>query len=142
MVDMSSTERARVRDQGRMLAIGHVVSGGLVGLIGLVFLIHVAIGIGALTGVMPMDDMPAGDRMIFGGMFLFAGVVAVGFCEAFALVSFYAASCFARLRHRSFLVAVQILNLMHQPIGTVMGIFGLIYLMKPEVKALFEERAA
>jgi hypothetical protein len=139
---VSSEERARARDQARMLAIGHVVSGSLVGLIGLVFLAHVGIGIAALTGVMPMDGGGAADRWIFGGIFLASGVMALVMCEGFALLSLYAASCFARSRHRTFLIAVQVLNLMHQPIGTILGVFGLVYLMKPEVKALFEEQAA
>ena len=36
---------------------------------------------------------------------------------------------------------VQVLNLLNQPVGTVLGAFGLIYLMQADARTLFDQAA-
>ena len=137
---MDQATRSKLGSQATGLAIGHAVSGILIGTLGLMFLGHVAVGIAVLVGALPLDPS-SGPAMnaLFGGMFLVIGAFALVLCEAWAVMLLYAASCFLRTRHRTFLLVVQGLNLLHQPIGTVLGVLGLVWLFQPDVKELFDE---
>jgi len=141
---MDSAVRRRLEDQARMLAIGHVVVGLMVSGIGLLFSIYIPIGIAALAGWIPLSgnvESPYSETF-FGLAFLLSGLFVVTLSGAMAVASFIAARCFRTLRHRTFLVIVQFLHLLHQPFGTVLGVFGLVYLMQAEVQQLFAEVAS
>ena len=138
---MTEQTRETLRTQANWLAFGHALSGLVIGALGLLFLGHVAVGVAVLGGWLPLDDTSPGMDWLFGGMFLVIGTLAVMGCELFAAVSLYAAYCFTTSRHRMFLIVVQAFNLMHQPIGTVLGVLGLVWLFQEDTKALFEENA-
>lgn len=138
---MDADPRSKLRQQARGLAIGHLVSGLLIGTVGLMFLGHVAVGIAVLTGLLPLDGPNPAMDWLFGGVFLVTGTIAVATCELYAAISLYAAHCFVRSKHRTFLIATQALNLIHQPIGMVLGVLGLIWLFQDDVVQLFAEEA-
>ena len=133
-------EQAKIDQQATGLAIGHIVSGVLLGGVGLLFLGHVGVGVAAIAGMIPDPALgsPLGGGL-FGAMFLGMGLLALAIFEGYAVLSFYAAACFLRRKHRTFLIVVQILNLFHQPLGTVLGVLGLVWLMQAPVARAFED---
>ena len=135
-VPVFSTQDA---DHLRMLAIAHYVVGGLIALF---FIIHIVLGITALTGNLPMNSggqpsSPAEQRL-FGWMFTIIGCVIVfGGVTLGAFVA-YAGRCLTRRRRYLLCLIVAGLACLFAPVGTVLGVFSLITLLRPQVKAVFD----
>ncbi|WP_313460335.1 hypothetical protein [Stenotrophomonas sp.] len=129
----------------RLLSIFHYVVGGLTALFSLFPLIHVAIGIGVITGAMPMNDAngnPADDgRMVgwvfvaLGGLFILGGLTLAGF-------TVYAGRCLSARRRHTLCLVVAAFLCMFMPFGTVLGVFTLVVLLRPSVKAAFDVPAS
>ncbi|HIE1101191.1 MULTISPECIES: hypothetical protein [Stenotrophomonas] len=136
---------AQDADHLRMLSIAHYVVGGLIALFSLIFIIHIVLGISALTGHLPMNSggqpsSPAEQRL-FGWMFTIIGCLIVfGGVTLGAFVA-YAGRCLARRRRYLLCLIVAGLACLFAPVGTVLGVFTLIILLRPQVKAAFEADA-
>ncbi|HDS1652263.1 TPA: hypothetical protein QEL76_000132 [Stenotrophomonas maltophilia] len=133
-------------DHLRMLSIAHYVVGGLIALFSLIFIIHIVLGISALTGHLPMnsDGQPSSpaEQRLFGWMFTIVGCVIVfGGVTLGAFVA-YAGRCLARRRRYLLCLIVAGLACLFAPVGTVLGVFSLITLLRPQVKAAFDLPAA
>ena len=136
---------AQDADHLRMLSIAHYVVGGLIALFSLIFILHIVLGISALTGHLPMNSggqpsSPAEQRL-FGWMFTIIGCLIVfGGVTLGAFVA-YAGRCLARRRRYLLCLIVAGLACLFAPVGTVLGVFTLIILLRPQVKAAFEADA-
>ncbi len=130
----------------KILAIFHFVIGGIAGLFACFPIIHFVMGIfmivlslapGAVEGDMPF--FPAG---MAGIMFtVIAGLVmALGW--AFALSLILAGFGLLRKRWYTFCLVMAGVACTFMPFGTVLGVFTLILLLKPEVKEMFEGQIA
>jgi hypothetical protein len=142
---MDLEKREKLLQQGRWLAIGHYIAGAVLGAIGLLAMPYIGIGVAVLTGLMPMNGQPGSpppSPVAFGSVFLGVGVTLLVIIGTMAVITLYAGTCFSSLRHRKFLMVVQVMNLFHQPVGLILGIFGLIWLSNADVKLLFEEERA
>ncbi|WP_343541814.1 hypothetical protein [Stenotrophomonas pavanii] len=132
-------------DHLRMLAIAHYVVGGLIALFSLIFIVHIVLGVTALTGNLPMNSggqpsSPAEQR-VFGWMFVLIGCVIVfGGVTLGAFVA-YAGRCLARRRRHLLCLIAAGLACLFTPVGTVLGVFSLITLLRPQVKAAFDAPA-
>ena len=134
-----------------LVATLHYALAGLFGLFSMFPLLHVFAGVAMVWGAdhvvqpaappqaPPMPEIP----MKFGG-FMFIGVgvmtILIGLCMTTAI--FLAARS---LKQRQNFLRCQVLaavECMMFPFGTALGVFTLITLAKPEVKALFEGEAA
>lgn len=128
--------------QLRLLAIFHYVVAGLTGLFSLFPLIHVGIGIAALTGSMPINSNggPAspGETQLFGWIFIVIGSLLITFGLTLAGFMAYAGRCLARRRRHTLCLVVGALSCMLMPLGTVLGVFTLIVLLRPAMKAAFD----
>ncbi|MBH1552972.1 hypothetical protein I5U56_21140 [Stenotrophomonas maltophilia] len=133
---------AQDADHLRMLSIAHYVVGGLIALFSLIFILHIVLGISALTGHLPMNSggqpsSPAEQRL-FGWMFTIIGCLIVfGGVTLGAFVA-YAGRCLAGRRRYLLCLIVAGLACLFAPVGTVLGVFTLIILLRPQVKAAFE----
>lgn len=133
---------AQDADHLRMLSIAHYVVGGLIALFSMIFIVHIVLGITALTGNLPMNSggqpsSPAEQRL-FGWMFTLIGCVIVfGGVTLGAFVA-YAGRCLARRRRYLLCLIMAGLACLFTPIGTVLGVFSLITLLRPQVKAAFD----
>jgi hypothetical protein len=118
----------------RMLSIFHYVVGGITALFSLFPVIHLVIGLAMVTGRMEGADPEA---RLFGWVFVvFAGVfIACGMTLAGFIV--YAGRCLRQRRRHMLCMVVAALSCMMMPFGTVLGVFTLVTLTKPSVKALF-----
>ncbi|WP_049455801.1 hypothetical protein [Stenotrophomonas maltophilia] len=136
---------AQDADHLRMLSIAHYVVGGLIALFSLIFILHIVLGISALTGHLPMNSggqpsSPAEQRL-FGWMFTIIGCLIVfGGVTLGAFVA-YAGRCLVRRRRYLLCLIVAGLACLFAPLGTVLGVFSLIILLRPQVKAAFEAGA-
>ncbi len=129
-------------DHLRMLSIAPYVGGGRFARFSLIFIVHIVLGITALTGNLPMNsgDQPSSpaEQRLFGWVFVLIGCVIVfGGVTLGAFVA-YAGRCLARRRRYLLCLIMAGLACLFTPIGTVLGVFSLITLLRPQVKAAFD----
>ncbi len=119
-----------------LLAIGHYVVGGLAGLVSCFALIYLVLGgfMMANPRAFKPDEPPA-----FVGCIVFgigAAILLAGW--AYSALTIYAGRCLARRRKYSLALVMAVISCLFTPFGTLVGIFTIILLLQPEVKALFE----
>lgn len=129
----------RIEENLRMLSIFHYVVAGLMGLFSCFPIIHIVIG--ALMVARP--DLMCGDNCTepppaFVG-WLFIGIGAMVMLGGFTLATMIALAgkFLARRKHYTFCMAIAAAMCLFMPFGTILGIFTLITITKPEAKDLF-----
>jgi len=123
-----------------LLGVFHYVLGGIVGFFACMPLIHVGVGVFLLSqphGFGGPNDIPP----FMGWMFVILGTTFVVLGWTLAGMLLAAGSRLRRRRKRIFCIVVAALSCAFTPLGTVLGVFTLIELFKPEVKTLFETGA-
>ncbi len=118
-----------------LLSIFHFVLGGLEALFACIPIIHVTLGIVMIAGGFGANDAPP---EVVGWLFVIIGglVILLGWTLAILIIT-----AGRRIRQRKslgFITAIAAIECIIVPIGTVLGVFTLVELSKPEVKALFE----
>ncbi|MBN2484166.1 MAG: hypothetical protein JXD21_08220 [Candidatus Omnitrophica bacterium] len=125
-------------DQLRLLSIFHYIFGALTGFMSCIPIIHIVLGI---VFVMFPDKMvsESGETMpaFFGWIFVIAGALAMAAGWAFSVCAILAGRYLVRRRKHLFCIIVAAISCLFFPLGTVLGVFTLIIITKPEVKALF-----
>ena len=116
----------------RLLSIFHYVVGGVAAFFACIPFIHFFIGMAMLTGA--IDDAPA----FVGLMFVVMSIVAITIGWVFAACLIVAGKSLARRKRYMFCLVMAAISCMFMPFGTVLGVFTIIVLMRPEVKELFE----
>ena len=123
-----------------LLAIFHYVFGGMKYVFGCIPMIHFVIGILMLTGV--IHDK--GDEVAL----RFVGLFMILFSMAFISVAWIIATLvilagrnLARRTRYTFCMIIAAIECISMPLGTILGVFTIILLCKPEVKQLFEGQA-
>jgi hypothetical protein len=132
-------------DQIKILSIFHYVVAGIAALIASIPIIHLTIGIAILTGSL----FPAGATtdpdfpfLLFGGIFTLIPA-AIIFCGwAFAVCLALAGIFLGRKQRYMFCLVMAGIACIFTPFGTVLGVFTIIVLTRPSVKALFEAAPA
>ncbi len=123
-------------EQLHLLSVFHYVLAALSSLFSLLPLIYFGIGLAMMAGTGGGRPDPFGPLLAgcfvagIGGLFLVAGV-------AYALALFLAARFLAERRRHTFCVVVAAISCSFTPLGTVLGVFTLIVLFRPSVRALF-----
>lgn len=118
----------------RLLSIFHYVVAGIMGLFSCIPLIHFFIGLALASGIAPSDD---GAR--FAGVFFMfiGGVLIVAGLSVTALV-FFAGRCLAQRRRYTFCLVIAAVECVFMPMGTILGVFTIVVLMRESVKPLFD----
>lgn len=125
-----------------LLSILHYVVAAIAAVFSLFPVVHLVVGIGVLSGAFPEDgastraaDGPPLQWMgwLFVAIALF---LIVGGLTAAGLTAFAGRSLALHRRH-TFCLVMAAVNCMFLPFGTVLGVFTIIALQKPEVKRLF-----
>jgi len=125
----------------KLLSIFHYVVGGITALFACFPVFHLTIGLSMLSGGFgpPDEAFPA---RLFGLMFVLipACIILAGWSLAGVIV---ATGYFLSKRQRyMFCLVVAGIECVFMPFGTVLGVFTIIVLVKPEVKAMFETAPA
>ncbi len=127
------------RDQEhlKLLSVFHYVLGGLTVLMGCVFFVHLGMGIAIVSGAFPTGaDGPPPE---FGWIFIVAGAMAITFCWTIAILLLVAAGRLKKRRSWTFCFVVACVSCLITPLGTVLGVFTMIVLLRDSVKASFAQ---
>ena len=123
----------------RLLAIFHYVVGGIMAFFACFGLIYVAMGLVFVSTPQAFNPARAAGPPpeVFGLLFAVVGgvVVLVGWTVAALLI--FAGRSLARRKRYVFCLVMAAIACLFMPLGTVLGVFTLIVLMRPSVKALF-----
>jgi hypothetical protein len=128
----------------QLLAILHYVCGGLIALFASFFLVHVAIGVHIMHAPQSWAPHPAKGTGAppfapdFGVLFVVLGSVAVTLGWTMGALTALAGRSIAQRRRFVLCAIIDGLLCMWVPIGTALGVFGLVMLTKPHVRAQFE----
>ncbi len=139
----SSTEGAEhmgaPRDEVRLLSIFHWVLAGLATLFSALPVLYVAMGVAILQGRFDGQKPPP---EFFGWMMIAFGTAFMVMGLSYAALLAYAGRCVARTRHWTFVIVIAALSCAFFPFGTVLGVFTIIVLSKPDVRVLFQPPAS
>jgi hypothetical protein len=123
----------------RLLSIFHWVLAGILALFSLFPVFHLIIGVFIVTGEFDDGNPPP---PLMGWLF-------IGFASAFIVAGLafsacvaHAARCLQRRIRPTYCLVIAGLSCLFMPLGTVLGVFTLITLLKPSVQALFAAPAA
>jgi hypothetical protein len=122
----------------RLLSIFHYVCAGMAALFACFPVFHLVLGLVLLfkpESFGPGNNQPPA----FVGLFfiMFASIIIL-FGWVFAACVAYAGHCLGQRKHYTFCLVMAGVACLFMPFGTVLGIFSIIVLVRPQVKALFD----
>ena len=121
----------------RQLSIFHYIYAGLQALFSFIGLLFLGFGL-ALTlrpDLFQGSDPPP---PFLGGLFIAIGVLALVLVLGAAFCTFLAGRYLGQRRHHTFCLVMAGINCLNLPIGTALGVFTIVVLIRPTVKALFQ----
>jgi hypothetical protein len=132
----SPTTRSEDLEHLQLLSIFHFVAAGLLALVSLLPLFHLIGGITMLAWSSEKPSDAIAGLMAGGCLAMLAGIwMLVGFSSAACLA--VAGHFLARRRHHTFCLAVAGVACLFMPVGTLLGVFTILVLVRPSVRALF-----
>ncbi len=114
------------------LALAHLIIGWLGIVLSLFPLIHVALGIGILSGALDAEAPP-----FVGWLFLGLGVTFVVLGEAASICIILSGRNLKQRTGYTFSFVVACISCINVPVGTILGVFTIVVLARPAVKAAF-----
>ncbi|HAL23502.1 MAG TPA: hypothetical protein DCP40_12360 [Stenotrophomonas sp.] len=130
----------------RLLSIFHYVVAGLAAVFALIFVFHIVMGVLMLNGTLPMNSNGQAtslqEQRFMGWMFIVMGGGIVSCGLALAACIAWAGRCLQQRRRYLLCLVVAGVSCLFTPFGTVLGVFTLIVLLRPQVKAAFEANAS
>jgi hypothetical protein len=120
----------------RLLSIFHYIVGAITALFSLLPVLHLVVGLLLMTGRIEEPDPAA---TLIGGMFVAISATFIVCGLTLAGFMIHAGRCIARRRRHLLCVVVAGVECMLMPFGTVLGVFTLIALLKPQIRALFTD---
>ena len=126
----------------RLLTIFHFVCAGMAALFACFPIIHLILGLVMVfhPGVFgPGANQPP--KFLGWFLVLFAGAIIMAGWVFAGLVA-WAGRCLGRRKHYQFCLVMACVACLFMPFGTVLGVFTIIVLVRPSVKALFGQPAS
>ncbi len=123
----------------RVLSVFHYVVGGIGGVFACIPIIHLVIGVLMVTGVMD-GESGKGPPAIVGWVFILIGGAMITAGWSFAVCMILAGRCLWKRKWYTFCLVMAAIACTFMPFGTVLGVFTIIVLSRPTVKALFEAK--
>lgn len=122
----------------RLLSLFHYIVGGLTALIACIFLFHLGMGIMMLVAPEQLSGGTAEPPpAMVGWMFTAIGGGAFLLGQALAVCMILAGRALARRRRHTFVFVIACIECLQMPFGTLLGVFTILVLSRPSVKALF-----
>ncbi|MBS3921501.1 MAG: hypothetical protein KG012_21715 [Deltaproteobacteria bacterium] len=119
----------------RLLSIFHYIVGGIAALFSFLPVIHLALGILFLVAPHRMGGSPPPQFLGWIFIIMGGGLMLVGW--AFAVCVILTGRFIVRHKHYIFCLVIASLNCLFMPFGTVLGVFTIVVLVRPSVKAMF-----
>lgn len=146
---MALDQRTVDQQHVRTLSILHYVEGGLLLFMSLGGLAFVGFGIffayyvaGQVSQVKPAPGSPGpppGEALVMvGRMYMGIGVVLTLYNWVQAAFAFVGARCLAKHRRRTLCFVAAGVNCLFVPLGTILGIFTILVLLRPTVMEMFD----
>jgi len=134
---------ARDEEHLKLLSIFHYVLAGIMGFFGCIPFVHVGLGLFMLTSPGSFQNGGGSPPPPFvGWLFLIMGSVFIAGAWTLAILVIVAGRKLRRRVHRTFCLVVAGISCLFMPMGTVLGVFTIIVLVRPTTKALFESGPA
>lgn len=124
------------REQLRLLSLFHYVVGGLLGVFSLFPGIYVGLGLAMVFNPGSFDKGNPPPPFV-GWLFVVIGAVGILVGLTLTVLTLVAGRRLAKYRSHTYCLVVAALLCLFMPLGTVLGVFTLIVLMRPSVKQLF-----
>jgi hypothetical protein len=125
----------------RLLTLFYYLYSGMVAIFACFPIIHLVIGVLMIANPGVFGSGKNAPPAFFGYVFAVLGGLFVLAGWFFAACSFFVARSLARRRHYMFCLILSGVNCMFVPFGTAIGVFTIIVLLRPAVKALFLQPA-
>ena len=130
--------REKLEGQARMLAIGHYVVGALIMLFSLLPLIYVAFGFVFVLAPIPTNPNEP-SPVIVGVIIIAVGLLATAFILATGILNLIAGMGLSSQKWKVTIFVAAVVNLMNQPLGLILGILTILYMIQGDVSTLFDE---
>lgn len=121
----------------KLLAIFHYVLAGVLAFFSSWALIYYGLGMAMLTGAMNQGRPGQGEEQFVGLLFVGIGIAFIMLGLGFGMALVVAGRSLAQQIHYRFCVVMAGMECLYMPIGTVLGVFTLIVLTRPSVRARF-----
>ena len=121
-----------------LLSIFHYIVGGLALVFSFFPVIHLAMGIAMVTGTLETNS-DDGFPILFGWFFIIVAVVVILTGIAYSVCVILAGRYLRRREKYTFCLVMGAISCIFFPFGTVFGIFTILVLSRPTVKALFAQ---
>ena len=119
-----------------LLKIFYFVFAGLQALGGCIPIVHLSLGLAMISGKFPGKSGDPAPEM-FGWFFVVIAVVLMAVIWTMAVLTYSAGRRLAERRSHTFCLVVAAVLCMFMPIGTLLGVFTIVVLQRPSVKARF-----
>lgn len=128
--------QARDADHLNLLATFHYIGGGLTLLFACIPFIHVAIGVLMLSGKFngPPGQAPP---EAFGWFFVIIGLMVICVGWTLGLLIIYSGRCIKARKKWMFSLVMAGIMCLNVPLGTILGVFTLVVLLRDSVKRLY-----
>ena len=130
----------KIEENLRLLSIFNYVLAGIIALFSCIPVVHIILGFVFILAPEKMceggscNDLPP---QLFGWIFVGIGAFVILVGWAFAVLVFLNGRFLASRTHLKFCIAVSAASCLFMPFGTVLGVFTLLTITKPEAEALF-----
>jgi hypothetical protein len=126
----------------RWLTIGHYICAAIMAMFACFPLIHVTLGLIFILNPPPASGGEEFPARAFGLIFALLGGAAALCGWAFAALIFVAGRSLAARKRHVFCIVIAAICCAFFPFGTALGVFTILVLSRPAVKAMFQQQAA
>jgi len=122
----------------KLLSIFHYIVGGLASFCGLLWILYIVAGV---ILVIASGSMAGDDRMgasIGGVVAIIVGVFLFALFEAYGILCIVAGRKYAKQEGYRFCFVLAVFTCLNFPLGTALGVFAIMVLNRPSVKALYQ----
>ncbi len=120
-----------------LLSIFHYVIGGIKYVFGCFPIFHLVLGIIILLMPMKPGDKDAIPNVLMGGFFILFALVFIAVSWTLATMMIIVGYKLSRRKSYMFCLVIACIECLSMPFGTILGVFTIILLSRPSVKALF-----
>ena len=132
-------DKTMTKDENHLgiLSTFYYVVAALAGIFSCMPFIHITIGVAMLLGVMDSSTGEAPPAFL-GWIFIIVGALVSLMGFAYTVMLILTGRFLKHRRHYTFCLVIAGMSCLFMPFGTVLGIFSIILLSKPELKAMFD----
>lgn len=124
-----------------LLGIFHYVGAGMVALFGCFPVFHLIIGMLMVVSPIVFGPAPNYPPPFIGWLFVILALAIMLAAWTFAGLLAWAGRCLRARKRYTFCLIIAFAECCFTPVGTVLGVFSIIVLMRPSVKHLFNSKA-